>query len=64
VYAVLTNPIYTGYSVWDEILQKGKHAQIVDVATFEQVQEHLAKCSRKSVSNRHAVPALPAATLV
>jgi site-specific DNA recombinase len=64
VYGVLTNPIYTGFSVWDEILQKGKHPQIVDVATFEQAQELLVKCSRKAVSNRHSIPALPAATFV
>ena len=64
VYAILTNPIYTGYSVWDDILQKGKHDLIIDVATFEQVQELLAKCSRKSVDNRHTIPALPQASVV
>jgi site-specific DNA recombinase len=64
IYAILTNPIYTGYSVWDDILQKGKHDLIIEVATFEQVQELLAKCSRKSVDNRHAIPALPQASVV
>ena len=34
VYGILTNRIYTGYSVWDMILQKGKHAQIVDMTTL------------------------------
>jgi site-specific DNA recombinase len=64
IYGILTNPIHTGYSVWDEILQKGKHIQIVDVSTFEQVQDLLAKSSRKAVGTRHSVPALPQATPV
>ncbi len=64
VYAVLTNPIYTGYSVWDEILQKGKHAHVVDVELFEQVQELLAKSSRKNSVTRHSVPNFPQATAV
>ncbi len=64
VYAVLTNPIYTGYSVWDEILQKGKHAHIVNVELFEQVQELLAKSSRKSAVTRHSSPNFPQATTV
>ena len=34
VHGILTNRIYTGYSVWDEILQKGKHAQIVDITNL------------------------------
>ena len=64
IYAILTNPIYTGYSVWDEILQKGKHTQIIEVVKFEQVQELLARCSRKTVVARHTVPALPQMTAV
>ena len=64
IHAILTNPIYTGYSVWDEILQKGKHIQIIEVAKYEQVQELLARSSRKAVIHRHAVPVLPQATAV
>lgn len=64
IYGILTNPIHTGYSVWDEILQKGNHVQIVDVATFEQAQGLLVKSSRKAVGARHSVPALPQATPV
>jgi site-specific DNA recombinase len=47
IHSILTNRIYTGYSVWDEILQKGKHAQIVDMTTFQEVQELLGKRARK-----------------
>jgi site-specific DNA recombinase len=62
VYAILTNPIYTGYSIWDEIIQKGKHDQIIETAIFEEVQEHLAKCSRRSVGNGHSAPSLSQVT--
>ena len=58
IYGILTNRIYTGYSVWDEILQKGKHAQIVDMATFEEVRELLTKCSRKISSSLNSVAEL------
>ncbi len=64
IYGILTNPIYTGYSVWDEILQKGKHIQLIEVGTFEQVQELLAKSSRKVVTVRRSVLVLPQATAV
>jgi len=64
VYGILTNKIYTGYSVWDEILQKGKHAQIIDMTTYEDVQELLSKCSRKISGSGASVTDLPAATTV
>jgi len=64
VHGILTNKIYTGYSVWDEILQKGKHAQIIDMTTYEDVQELLSKCSRKISGSGASVTDLPAATTV
>jgi DNA invertase Pin-like site-specific DNA recombinase len=64
VHGILTNRIYTGYSVWDEILQKGKHAQIVDITTYEEVQERLTKCSRKVSGTSGPLTDLPAATTV
>jgi site-specific DNA recombinase len=64
VYGILTNRIYTGYSVWDAILQKGKHAQIVDMMTFEEVQELLNKCSRKVSGSVNSVSDQIAATEV
>ena len=45
------------------IVQKGKPGDS-GCATLEQVRVRLASVLRKSVSNRHAIPALPAATLV
>ena len=64
IYGILTNPDYTGYSVWDEILQKGKHAQIVDMTIFEEVQELLSKCSRKVSGSGRSATDQPAATAV
>ncbi len=64
VHGILTNRIYTGYSVWDEILQKGKHAQIVDITTYDEVQELLTKCSRKVSGTSGPLTDLPVATTV
>jgi hypothetical protein len=65
IYGILTNPIYTGYSLWDEILQKGKHVQIIDVPSFEQVQELLARKARRAGSSpRHSISAIPQVTAI
>ena len=64
VYAILTNRIYTGYSVWDEILQKGKHDQIIDMAQFEQVQGQLARSSRKVIVVQPLIPVISQPTAV
>jgi site-specific DNA recombinase len=64
VHGILTNRIYTGFSVWDEILQKGKHAQIVDITSYEEVRERLTKCSRKVSGTSGPLTDLPAATTV
>jgi len=64
IYAILTNRIYTGYSVWDDILQKGKHVPIVDTVQFEQVQEQLARCARKVTVVLPSVPVISLPTAV
>jgi site-specific DNA recombinase len=48
IHGILANPIYIGFSLWNDIMQKGKHIPVVDKATFDQAQELMALKSRKA----------------
>lgn len=43
VSSILKNPIYCGYLKWEKYLYKGDHQPIIDVQTFNRVQELMEK---------------------
>lgn len=43
ISSILKNPIYCGYIKWEKYLNKGDHQPIIDVKTFNKVQELIKK---------------------
>ena len=43
VSSILKNPIYCGYLKWEKYLNKGDHEPIIDVDTFNKVQNLIKK---------------------
>ncbi len=50
VSVILKNPVYCGYLHWEDYLNPGDHAPIVDIDTFNQVQKLIKK---KNVRTDH-----------
>jgi DNA invertase Pin-like site-specific DNA recombinase len=44
---IIKNPLYCGYTRWEEIVRKGKHIPIVDVPEFNKVQQRIVKQIRR-----------------
>lgn len=47
VASILKNPLYCGFVEWDSILNAGKHEAIVDIKTFNKVQNEIVKRIRR-----------------
>ena len=54
VATILKNPIYCGVKHWDEILQNGSHKKIIDISTFNRIQELRVNRIKNIKQNRNA----------
>jgi DNA invertase Pin-like site-specific DNA recombinase len=54
VSTILKNPIYCGIKHWKDIIHKGTHMRIIDVPTFNKIQELRVNRIRNTAQNRNA----------
>ena len=55
IHAILKNPVYCGYSHWDNILSEDKHESIIDVTIFNQVQRKRKNAIRNKKSRKQDI---------